>query len=536
MNDPAVPPVTAVEAEALRELERGSVPRRIWSRDHTVWREDPTEIRDRLGWLDVGDEMQPRLGGIRGFARGLVDSGVRDVVLLGMGGSSLAPEVFHRTFGSAAGSPRLHVLDSTSPAWIRRVTAALTPGAFHVLVASKSGSTIEVRTLAAHFREVALSGGIDPPGKVFTAITDPGTGLDERAAAEGFHAVFRNPPDIGGRFSALSCFGLVPAAVLGMDLDELLDGAARMRNACGPDAPIARNPGAVLGAFLGATARGGRDKLGLLLSPSVSSFGLWIEQLLAESTGKDAVGILPVTDEPAVGPESMAGDRAFVAIAVEGDVHGALDARSVALEEAGHPVFRIEMPDPLAIGAEMFRWEFATAVAGHLLHIHPFDQPDVQSAKTQTQGILDSFARGERPVSVPTEDPEDALRGLRDGGYVALQVYGDPDEDLLAALSRWRQTIQRRFRVPTTLGIGPRFLHSTGQLHKGGREGGVFLQLVLDEAPLPIPGEPLDFAQLIRAQADGDRAALRDRKRRVVRIDPGNHAADTVRALAAVGA
>ncbi|MBZ0266531.1 glucose-6-phosphate isomerase, partial [bacterium] len=498
MNHPADPTADALGAKAMDDLERGGVPGRIWAGDHTVWRDDPTEINNRLGWLGVPAEMRGALGEIRSFTKGLQERGVRDVVLIGMGGSSLAPEVLRQTFGSADGHPRLHVVDSTSPAWIRRVTSQLDPATFHGLVASKSGSTIEVRTLLAHFLEVARGGGIDPPGASFTAITDPGTGLDERATAEHFHATFRNRPDIGGRFSALSHFGLVPAGVLGVNVEALLSGAERMAEACGKDVPVKGNPGAVLGSFLGAAALAGRDKLGLLLSGSVSSFALWIEQLLAESTGKEGRGILPVADEPAIDPHAMGKDRVFVSVRVDGDDNTALDARAAALAQAGHPVMGLRMANREALGGEMFRWEFATAIAGHLLGIHPFDQPDVQSAKTRTQEILAAAGRGEMPASPASERPGPALATLGEGGYAAIHVYGDPDEALMKAIAEWRAAIQQRYRVPTTLGIGPRFLHSTGQLHKGGAPGGVFLQIVLEEGELPIPGEPLGFGQLIR--------------------------------------
>lgn len=517
---------------AIEKLEADCVPRRIWERDHTVWRDDPTEITDRLGWLTVAGGMREAVSEIQEFAADLGPRGVRDVVLIGMGGSSLAPEVLRRTFGSAPGYPRLHVLDSTSPARIRRVTAAVAPDAFHVLMASKSGSTIEVRTVAAHFLALAAAAGIDPPARAFTAITDPGTELDERAAAESFFRTFRNPPDIGGRFSALSCFGLVPAAVLGVDVSALLDGAIDMADACGPDVPVTSNPGAALGGLLAGAALAGRDKLGLLLGPSINSFGLWIEQLLAESFGKEGKGIVPVTDEPEVPVECLGADRMFVAVTVAGDDNVGVEARANDLTNAGHPVLHLVLSAPERLGAEMFRWEFATAVAGHLLDVQPFDQPDVQAAKAQTQTILETFARGQTPPSPESGDAEEVLGTLRPGDYVGLMVYGDPDDALNEALAKLRDAIQRIHHVPTTLGIGPRFLHSTGQLHKGGPNTGVFLQFVLEEGTLPIPGEELDFGRLIRAQADGDFAALLGAERRVVRVDAGADPAATVLDLA----
>jgi len=501
---------------ALRALDEHRIGPRIWRRDVTVWREDPTEIENRLGWLSVGG-MRDSLPEIQRFAADLRERGIRDVVLLGMGGSSLAPEVFRATLGRPDG-PALHVLDTTSPAWIRRVTERLDPAAFHVLVASKSGSTIEVRTLAAHFLEVARRAGADPPGRRFTAITDPGTALDRRAASEGFHHTFRNPPDIGGRFSALSLFGLVPAAIVGVDVEGLLARAEAMMAACGPDVPAARNPGLRLGAFLGAAAVAGRNKPGLLLPPGLAPFALWIEQLVAESTGKEDRGILPVTDEPHVDAASLGPDRCFVAVEADGEPSGSVPGRVDALRDTGQPVFRVRMGDRLALGAEMFRWELATTVAGHLLGVQPFDQPDVQSAKTQTAGILDAFARRERPAGPEPGPLAPTLERVKAGGYVAMMVYGDPPQELLEVIEAWRARVQRRFGVPTTYGLGPRFLHSTGQLHKGGPAGGIFVQAVLEEPALEIPGEPVDFAQLLRAQADGDHGALTARGRAVVRL------------------
>ncbi len=536
MSDPTSPSAFGAESldettsTALSELAEADVPRRIGNRDFTVWSHDPDEISNRLGWLSVAHEMRTGLEEIRVFWRDRIAEGVRDVVLVGMGGSSLAPEVFRQTFGSAPGHPRLHVLDSTSPAWIRRVTASVDPARLHLLVASKSGSTIEVRTVAAHFLEL-----LGPHGGAAcaTAITDPGTGLAQRAEAEGFRHAFLNPPDIGGRFSALSRFGLVPAGALGMDLDRFLDSADVMAARCGPDVPAAENPGARLGAFLGGHARTGRDKLGLLASPSIASFGLWVEQLLAESTGKDAVGILPVTDEPPVATDRLGPDRMFAVLRVEGDDNARLDERARELVDAGFPVFRCDLSDAYDLGAEIYRWEFATAVAGRLLEIHPFDQPDVQLAKSRTQSILETFQRGETPPAPEVGDALEALQELHPGDAAMLMVYGDVDESLQAALRDLRAAIQTRWGVPTTVGVGPRFLHSTGQLHKGGPNRGVFVQLVLDEESLPIPGEgDLDFARLIRAQADGDYGALLERERRVVRMAAGEDPGATVRELA----
>ncbi len=518
-------------AAALRRIDDERIVPRIRAKDHTVWRDDPRELTDRLGWLDVASRMRGEARGVQEWADGLRRDGVTDVVLLGMGGSSLAPEVFSRTFPRPPDRPRLHVLDSTSPAWITRVSVAVDPRRVHVLVASKSGTTIEVDTLAAHFRQlVERALGAEWPSR-FTAITDPGTPLDRAAGADGYRAVWRNPPDIGGRFSALSFFGLIPAAALGVDLDGLLSGAEAMADACAR-ATAADNPGAVLGALLAAGVRSGRDKLTLVAPRELASFGLWVEQLLAESTGKDGTGVVPVVDEPPDARVAAGPDRVFVAPGLEGTQDDAFARRVEDIRRAGGPLLALAMPGREALGAEMYRWEFATAIAGHLLDIHPFDQPDVQSAKSRTKEVLDALAEGRTPPASPTGDAAALLAGAAPPEWVAVMVYGDPSPELEAALAELRVAAGAR-GAATTLGLGPRFLHSTGQLHKGGPDTGRFVQIVLEEGPLPIPGRSFGFHDLIRAQADGDAAALRDRGRRVARVPGGADPAGAVRRLAA---
>lgn len=516
---------------ALRRLDEGRIVARIRSKDHTVWRDDPRELSDRLGWLDVASRMRGERTRIQDWVAGLSGDPVRDVVLLGMGGSSLAPEVFARTFAPDPRRPRLHVLDSTSPAWIARVSAAVDPGATHVLVASKSGTTIEVDTLAAHFRTLVEGAtGRDWPRR-FTAITDPDTVLDRRAVADGFRAVWRNPPDIGGRFSALSFFGLVPAAAIGVDLERLLAGAEAMAARCAEER-AGRNPGAVLGAVLAAGVEAGRDKLTLVASRELAAFGLWVEQLLAESTGKDGTGVIPVVDEPAAAWRAGGSDRVFVSLALAGTGDEAHARRVESIRRAGGPLLELTLADRESLGGEMYRWEMATAIAGHLLDIHPFDQPDVQSAKTRTGEILAALAAGNTPPSPPAGDVAALLAGVAPPEWVAVMVYGDPSPELETVLAELRVAVAAS-GAATTLGLGPRFLHSTGQLHKGGPDTGRFLQLVLDEPALPIPGRALGFRELIRAQADGDAAALRDRGRRVARLAGGKDPIDVVRELAA---
>ncbi|HEX6331719.1 MAG TPA: glucose-6-phosphate isomerase [Actinomycetota bacterium] len=486
------PQVTA----RLEALDRDRVLERIRAGDHTVWKDDPTEIANRLGWLTVVEPMRERLGELESFAAEVAEEGVGTAVLLGMGGSSLAPEVLMRTFGGSG--IELVVLDTTHPATVQRVGAGLDVETTVFVVASKSGTTIETLSHLNHFWEIA------PKGDRFVAITDPGTPLESLAARRGFRASFANPEDIGGRFSALSYFGLVPGALVGAPLAELLDAARRMADA--PDV-AAENPGAVLGTLLGEAARRGRDKLTFVLPEPIASFGDWAEQLLAESTGKEGLGIVPVVDEPLGPPEVYGDDRLFVAI---GDVPE-LDP----LESAGHPVVRLPFERPEDLGAEFFRWELATAVAGHILDINPFDQPNVQEAKDATNQIL----AGEAVAGAGFDDPAAVLDQVRPGDYVALLAYLDRTPETERSLERVRLAIRDRHRVATTVGFGPRFLHSTGQLHKGGPNTGVFVQLVDDtrSVDVPIPGRDLTFGTLIDAQALGDLRSLRTRGRRVAR-------------------
>jgi len=510
---------------ALRTLEERDIAGRIWKRDPTVWRDDPTEIRDRLGWLDLPRTMAGRVGEIQRVAEE-VRAQADDVVLLGMGGSSLAPEVFARSFGPKSGYPRLHVLDSTSPDRIRAVSDNVNWKRVHVLTSSKSGSTIEVRTLFAYFFERIRETGFDEPGRCFTAITDPGTGLAELAAAKKFARVLLNPPDIGGRYSALSLFGLVPAAILGIDIAQLLERASAMAARCEAHVPAEENPGLKLGALLGSAALAGRDKLTLRIAVPIDSFALWIEQLIAESTGKEGRGIVPVVDEPVVDPSSYASDRLFVVIPF-GD--SGLPKNAASLEAEGHPLAVLPASDAYDLGGEMFRWEFATAVAGHLLGIHPFDQPNVEAAKKFARELLDALKRGRPLEKIPEGDPVPFLASASPADHVGIMVFGNPDAELLDALQSLRSAIVERTRAATTLGVGPRFLHSTGQLHKGGSDHARYLQILLREKPLAIPGEPIGFDQLLAAQADGDYRALSEAGKHVLRAPATREAHADVR-------
>ena len=483
-------------------LGRDAVLDRIWRGDHTVWKDDPTEIANRLGWLSVTEDLHPQVRHLEGFAAAAAEDGLGTAVLLGMGGSSLAPEMFARTFGAAAGALELVVLDTTHPATVRRVTDALDLERTLFVVASKSGTTTETSSQLAHFWHLV------PDGSRFVAITDPGTPLQALARERAFRATFENREDIGGRYSALSMFGLVPAALLGGPLEELLDSADAMRRACGAGVPADENPAAVLGAALGECARAGRDKLTLVLADDAPGLGDWIEQLVAESTGKEGVGIVPVVGEPLAAPDAYGPDRVFVAA---GDPPG-LDA----LRNAGQAVVRLTTGGPADLGGELFRWELATAVAGAVLGINPFDQPNVQEAKDATAGIL-----GDGDVEDPGRDDAAALlEGVRAGDYVALLAYLDRTPETEDALQRARVAIRDRLGVATTTGFGPRFLHSTGQLHKGGANDGVFVQIVdaRRDLDVPIPDREYSFGTLIDAQALGDLRSLRARGRRAGRV------------------
>ena len=495
-------PLDAPVTNAVAALAAGDVTGRLWGRDHTLWADDPTEIGDRLGWLTVGEDMTEQVEDLEAFAASAAADGIAHVVLLGMGGSSLAPEVLATSFERPSelhGRPELIVLDTTDPAEIAAVEARIDLARTLFVVASKSGTTLETLSHLAYFWERVGDGAH------FVCITDPGTPLAATARARGFRRVFANPPEIGGRYSALSHFGLVPAALVGVDLAALLDSAVEMQHACHSCVPAADNPGAWLGAALGAAAQAGRDKCTLVLPEGVAAFGGWVEQLIAESTGKRGTGIVPVVGEPLDPPAVYGDDRLFVAL---GD-HEGLEA----LQRAAHPVVTLPFAGPAQLGGEFFRWEFATAVAGHVLGIHPFDQPNVQQAKDATARILDGVA-----VDASTPPLDELLASVGEGDYISLQAFLPRTEAYATALQAARLRLRDRYRVATTVGFGPRFLHSTGQLHKGGAPNGVFIQITgEDRDDLAIPGAPYSFGQLKQAQALGDLDALRSLGRRVAR-------------------
>ena len=549
---------------------------RLFARDATLWTSDPQvgdAIAGRLGWLDAPAHFAERVAGLEGFGDAVVDEGYTTAVVAGMGGSSLAPDVLHRTFGSLEGYLSVRILDSTDPAYVSATLDDLDPLRTLVLIASKSGTTTEPNAFLAYAwsrAEAALKAiphhRYEHPGAYFAAITDPGRSVEAIAHTDDFRELFINPSDIGGRYSALTYVGLVPASVIGIDLDALLASASAMLGACRePDPAI--NPGISLGLAIGTMAKAGRDKLTFLADDEIGSFGAWAEQLIAESTGKHGVGIVPVDLEPLGAVKSYGEDRAFVRLSLAGTAGGARAALALALEAAGHPVIRIEIADPIDLGAEFVRWEVATAIAGAVLGIDPFDQPNVEEAKQLTRDVLAAVGHG-RTASrdVPPADPiaagdgltlygDAALRLTADGddvtgelarhlarrrpnAYLCLQGFIAPSPTRDEALARIRALLRDRTGRATTAGYGPRFLHSTGQLHKGGAPIGWFLQLTSDHpVDVEIPGWPYTFGQLIDAQAAGDFAAIESHDLPIVRVhlgaDPDAGLAALERALAA---
>jgi glucose-6-phosphate isomerase len=478
--------------ERLRTAAQEQVVRRLWNRDGSLWAPEGTpEVTDRLGWLDIAERLAAEIDDLRAFGAEVRDAGITDAVLLGMGGSSLGPEVLRRSYGE--GAIRLHVLDSTHPDAIRATRDALDLDKTLFIVSSKSGGTIETMSQFKYFH--SLQGD----GAHFVAVTDPGTSLAQLGAEHGFRRVFENDPDIGGRYSVLSYFGLVPAAIAGYDVGAVVRTAQEAMEECRREQD---NPGLELGAALGELALQGRDKLTFVVDDPLASFGLWAEQLVAESTGKQGRGILPIADEPLVPAAEYGPDRVFVHVST-GDVE--VMGKVAELSAAGHPVFTIGAGGPDDLGRVFFLSEFATAVAGWALGINPFDQPNVQEAKDNTKRVLDEGAPELEPGDV-----EALVGALEPPRYLAIMGYLPYEGAVEAGAARFRERVVRRQHVATTFGYGPRFLHSTGQFHKGGPSVGAFLQIVDEpEEDLEVPGEPYTFGTLIRAQADGDLQTLR---------------------------
>ncbi len=530
---------------ALKKVEASRVVPRIWDMDHTVWKMQPTEITNRLGWLVSPSKMRQQVADLKAFADEVRSAGYSHALLLGMGGSSLAPDVFRRTFGVREGFLDLAVLDSTDPAAVAARAGAVSPDKRLFIVSSKSGTTAEVLSFFKYFyNQTVQTVGADRAGEHFIAITDPGNPLNEMASRLKFRKVFAGDPTIGGRFSVLSVFGLVPAALLGIDISLLLDRAigsaqACQENTCSLAGP---NPGCSLGTALGTLALAGRDKLTFFIAEKAASFGDWVEQLIAESTGKERKGILPVIGEIPDSPELYSNDRVFVSLRLAGDTHK--EPSLAKLTDAGHPVIRLFMDDIYDLGGQFFCWEFACAVTGHLLEINPYDQPDVESAKVLSRKAMEdyrqngtlstrepSFKDGDISVYADMKSPGigqafmDFLSRAKQGSYISIQAYINPDSESCHALQELRTHLLDTYLIPTTLGFGPRFLHSTGQLHKGDAGKGFFIQITCDDAlDLPIPdeagseGSSMTFGILKASQAIGDGEALRAAGRPIIRF------------------
>lgn len=544
-----------VVEDGLAELQKAMFVQRLWAKDASLWKDEPAHqkiIKNSLGWLTVADAMAAGLGQIRAFASEAAADGFKTAVVLGMGGSSLCCEVFKACFPAAPGHLRLEVLDTTNPAAIAALERRLDLSKTLFIVASKSGSTVEPNCFMEYFYAAVEKKAGAKAGKHFTAITDPGTSLEKLARQRQFRKVFLNPSDIGGRYSALSFFGLVPAALMGVDVAKLLERARQAARDASPATPTERNLALRLGAAIGRHAAKGQDKVTLSLPKGLESFGLWIEQLIAESTGKEGRGILPVVGEPLAGPELYGRDRLFVRLELQGQQDGADAAAIAALEKAGRPVFCLTLKDVYDLGAQFLLWEVATAAAGRLIAVDPFDQPNVQSAKDQAKKLLAALDDGRLPAEkaplraggnaafcdealaaslkaghaepspqLPLPEVLDAhLARLKTGDYVAILAFVEQTEQAERALSRAQAALRRRTTAPVCVEFGPRYLHSTGQLHKGGAANGLFLVLVEAEGKdLPVPGEGFSFGTLFRAQARGDFAALLAAGRRALRLD-----------------
>ena len=541
---------TAAVQDKLNEWRAAGNVRRLWQGDTSLW--SGTDEDQWLGWLTVVEKQRKNLETFQKIADDVRKSGVAHVVLLGMGGSSLCPEVLRRTFGKQDGFPELQVLDSTVPAHIQTVVQKIDLTRTLCIVSSKSGGTIEPNALMQSFMQLLRSAlGTQRVGERFIAITDPGTQLHQLAETEHFRHIVHGTPSIGGRFSALSPFGLLPAAIMGIDIGRLLDSTMRMAQSCAASVPPDANPGVTLGLMLGTLAQHGRDKVTLVTSPGIGSLGAWLEQLIAESTGKNGRGLIPIDGEQLGTPEVYGTDRLFVYIRLNTALSAEQDAAIDALEQAGQPVVRITLEDTIDLGQEFFRWEIATTVAGSILGINPFNQPDVEASKVATRALMNaSEERGALPSEAPLlqdadltlfADPSNTnaimsiakthtieaflaahFGRLQPGDYFAINAYIEMNAANDQILQNIRNTVRDRKHVATTIGYGPRFLHSTGQLHKGGPDTGVFLQLTADdETDLPIPGQAYSFGLLKNAQARGDYAVLVERNRRVLRVHLG---------------
>lgn len=524
---------TTLSPEVQRGITKAiaeKLPSRIWSKDTKVWTSDPTvakSIENRLGWLDVPDWSIKRIAEITQFADGVKSDAFEHVVVLGMGGSSLCVEVIRDTFGEKEGYPKMHVLDSTHPDQVDAIEHACNLEKTLFIVASKSGTTLEPECYFNYFWERLANVG--ERSSHFVAITDPGTALEKLAEARNFRGSFINPQDIGGRYSALSYFGIVPAALMGVNIEELLSRASSESGLSKSEDE--RNPPLTLGVFMGRAAQDGHDKLTIVTDDELASFGAWAEQLIAESTGKQGKGILPVEGESERVSQEGEQHRAYV--------HLTIGDRSLNAEERTKP-YRLELHlhEKAGLGAEFFRWEFATAVAGALIGINPFDEPNVAESKAKTNEVLSKLDR-KQSIEFPNLQQADKTtlheflsKHVKENGYIAIMAYVCRDQNAVDTLAQLRESLSLMYHVPVTVGFGPRFLHSTGQLHKGGPATGTFIQFVdTPKRDLAIPGKPFTFGTLVRAQAMGDADVLQAHGRPLISIDLGTSAMDAVASL-----
>ncbi len=545
------PPLVASVKTATDDWRAHGKVRRLWQRDATLWTE--TDEADWLGWLGITENQLAQHENLRKVAEDAKNGGFSDVLLLGMGGSSLCPEVLRMTYGKFTGYPELHVLDSTDPAQVKSFDDKIDPAKTLFIVSSKSGSTLEPNIFKQYFFErVKQTIGAEQAGSRFIAITDPGSKMQKVAEADKFRHIFHGLPSIGGRYSALSNFGMVPGAVMGMNTKKFLERTEEMVQACASCVPVEANPGVILGLILGSAAKAGRDKLTIITSPGIYDLGAWLEQLIAESTGKQGKGIIPVDRETIGAPDLYGNDRVFAYLRLESEPEAQQDAKVAALEKAGHPVIRISLTDTYDLGQEFFRWEIATAVAGSIIGIDPFNQPDVEASKIVTRNLTTEY---EKNGSLPNEKPilddkgvklftddknaaelakaagfEKSLTAylkahfgrIKAGDYFALLAYIEMNDEHEKQLQGIRHWVRDKKHVATCLGFGPRFLHSTGQAYKGGPNSGVFLQLTCDDAKdIPVPGRKYTFGIVKAAQARGDFQVLAERGRRALRVHLG---------------
>lgn len=543
----------------LAHFEETEFVERLWKGDTDLWTSQ--DENKWLGWLGIVEQQFRERDSLKTFAKEIAKEGFKHAVLLGMGGSSLCAEVFRQTFGEFPRCPKLHVLDSVVPAQVRWVEKEIEIEHTLFIVATKSGSTTEPNVLCQYFYDVAKKAVGDKVGKHFVAVTDPGSSMEATALKLKFRKTFAGEPSIGGRYSVLSHFGTVPAAVMGMDLSQLLESAQAMVKSCSPGISAHSNPGLVLGSILGICAKEGRDKVTVIPSAKIASFGTWLEQLIAESTGKQGLGIIPIDGETVGTTQNYGDDRVFVYLRLSTDADRELDSKVEELEKASHPVVYIDLDDIYALGGEFYRWEFATAVAGSILGINPFDQPNVQESKDFTKRFLKQYEEtGSLPEDVLVfeskevvlyadaankEALENAVKGktlndylkahldrLETGDYFATTAYIQYCDELQGMIESSRMKVRDKRKVATTFGFGPRFLHSTGQLHKGGPNSGLFLQITSDDAEdLKIPGEKFSFGILKQAQSLGDFVALSSRDRRALRAHLKGDLEKSVKAL-----